>query len=87
MTFDWLDYLTLAKNLAGQTVIVSEQAKLRSAIRGKLIVYGQVILFILLYTLNVLIVMRIFGQLELLEITVLLEFYKEIRYMVLDWES
>ena len=32
MTFDWLDYLTLAQNLAGQTVIVSEQAKFRSAI-------------------------------------------------------
>lgn len=32
MTFDWLDYLTLAQNLVEQTVIVSEQAKFRSAI-------------------------------------------------------
>lgn len=32
MNFDWLDYLALPQNLAGQTIVVSEQAKFRSAI-------------------------------------------------------
>ena len=32
MSFDWLEYLHLAQNLAGQTIVISEQAKLRSAI-------------------------------------------------------
>lgn len=56
MTFDWLDYLTLAQNLAGQTVIVSEQAKLRSAIsRAYYAAFHQakqVLIVLILYTIN-----------------------------------
>jgi hypothetical protein len=44
----------------------------------KLIFYGKIILFILLYILNVLIVKKIFGQLELPKVIEQLVFLKMI---------
>ena len=76
MDYDKLLSLLLS-HLFGRNIIPFLQKFAKQ--QGKLIVYGLIILFIHLYILNLLIVRRIFGQLELLEIIVLLEFCNEIR--------